>query len=118
MIFATAVQVDSYVNNTIECKEISGDRKTYKIEYTGGVELNPGDQIILTGDITEHGYIAHNTVSVRRFLEPLNEEDLLEQSARFKMVQPINDPFFKFYQELLPKSLEIMKLDNVNIEDA
>ena len=112
MIFSTALQVTEIDNNTIKGWELWGIRQKLEIEYNGGVEVKPGDQIILTGEITETGLVAHNNVSIRRFLEPLNEEELFEAAARFKMVQPINDPFPAKFKQLKPLAEKIMETDD------
>lgn len=112
MTFAVIAKIDDVNDTTIFCHELTGARTKLQVEYTGGVEVKKDDEIIFTGDFTEHGLVAHNNVSIRRFLEPLNEEELFEASARFKMVQTINDPFPAAYKHLYPIAEAIKEKDN------
>ena len=117
LIFSCILEVLEVKDTNIIVGKDVEDSKIIEVEYNGSVEVKPTDQIILTGDIINLNPIkllAHNNVSIRKFLEPLSESDLLLNSTRYTLIPPINNPFPERFKELLKLTEEIKKEDLIS----
>lgn len=61
--------------------------------------LKEGDSGVFCGQ-SVNGVTKIKKIDLRKFLNPLYEEDLFENAGRYDFVDPINDPFPALFKEL------------------
>jgi hypothetical protein len=61
--------------------------------------LSVGQQGAFTGELVGNK-ISVKHATIRKFLDPLYEEDLFEASGKFTLIQPVDNPFPELWEEL------------------
>lgn len=68
----------------------------YRVEFDDERDLEIGSTAVLCGQLRNATFYA-SRVDVRKFLQPLYEEDLFQKSADFALVRTARDVFSEIY---------------------
>lgn len=76
------------------------------VHFTGDdkFDIVEGKMYAFTGE-WRNGKISLTRFALRRFLDPMYETDLIEAAGKFKLINPINDPFVEYYQKFMEEYL-------------
>lgn len=69
-----------------------------------GFEFSPGDTGIFFGTFNGSDYVV-SKANVMKFLHPLYEEDILEKSGKYQVLNLIEDPYIAQFEELKGKKV-------------
>lgn len=72
------------------------ERFTCKLDGDEAFEVKVGDEGTFAGRVRNGEYVVRR-VDVRKFLDPLYEEDMLKTAGLTSLVAPIDDPFPEMY---------------------
>lgn len=84
----------------VVCDQVTKEEIICEAQGDTLLEAKVGDTGVFVGHYYK-GLIKINKVNVRKFLDPLYEDDLYDASGKFNLVPVINDPFTEAYLEYL-----------------
>lgn len=78
------------------------------------LDIELGQQAIFVGRIN-HGKLKVRKLEIRKFLDPLYEEDLFDASGKFTLIPPIANPFTENFIEFMEKRKAIEEAPRRNV---
>ncbi len=84
---------------------ISRERIECDIDNSDMLDLKIGEQAIFVGDIYMNK-MRVKKVEIRKFLDPLYEEDLFDASGRFTLIPLVSNPFTEKFLEYMERRKE------------
>lgn len=99
-----ATFLDLNTKETVTCRVESGDVQ----------HIKTGDEGVFGGDFYQ-GRVTVKRIHLRKYLDPMYEEDVITASGEFALLKPIDDPFHKAFAQFL-KEQESVKEANTHSE--
>jgi hypothetical protein len=90
-------KVESIKGTKLQIKEHNGDLLDIIVSLDLEDELTLGEDVVVLGSI-EKGIIYAEQINPRRFLNPLNENKLMEISGAYSNIPLLNSPFDDQYK--------------------
>jgi hypothetical protein len=85
-------------------------KEVHLVKLTGdqSLELKIGDTGIFVGELYNSKFRV-TRYEIRKFLDPMYEEDLFSVAGKYSLIPPINDPFTEVYERFLEQDKEETK---------
>lgn len=101
MICVIAGRIKAIGSDAIDLEDLaSGDVYTARVDDTPLSSLKVGQTGVFMGDYSTRQLVVYR-VNIRKFLNPLHEEELLEMSAMLPTIRVINDLYPEYFDKAM-----------------
>jgi hypothetical protein len=104
MVVCIVGEVVSISGRTFDIKDrITSEVFSCKVEGEDSLDLKVGDTGCFVGTSYNNSIKVHK-IEIRKFLDPLYEDDLLDLSSKHTLLPIIDEPFTQIYKEFLERN--------------